>query len=161
MHERDARASRGKAEFDSYVSTYIETTLDKFGLPNKNKYYGGSSITSNTSFSGGVQDTDWTVYWDRKEDIIEFINKQKDLYRQKAIIENINKPGKYANARANSMLSFFEKNGYIPKNSIISIDKNGIVYRLQDYLDDFPEFLKTDITPKLKGYNNTSPSILY
>ena len=131
------------------------------GLPNKNKYYGGSSITSNTSFSGGVQDTDWTVYWDKKEDIIEFINKQKDLYRQKAIIENINKPGKYANARANSMLSFFEKNGYIPKNSIISIDKNGIVYRLQDYLDDFPEFLKTDITPKLKDYNNTSPSILY
>jgi len=34
-----------KEEFDSYVSTYIETTLDKFGLPNKNKYYGGSSIT--------------------------------------------------------------------------------------------------------------------
>lgn len=40
--------------------------------------------------------------------------------------------------------------GYIPKNSIIPIDENGIIYRLQDYLDDFPEFLKTDITPKLK-----------
>ncbi|KIC02049.1 hypothetical protein OA88_10915 [Flavobacterium sp. JRM] len=47
------------------------------------------------------------------------------------------------------------------ESGIISIDENGIVYRLQNYLNDFPEFLETDISPKLKDYNNTSPSILY
>lgn len=150
-----------RESFELYHDEYIAPTIDMFGLPKYNKSFGGSSVTSPTPFSPGVQDTDWTIYWRNKEDVNDFLSKQKELYRRKAEIEKIPNPGSYANKRYKTMLKDFENNSFIRKEMIISIDKNNNIINLKQHLASFPDKFKTDLTPKLINVNNTSPSILY
>jgi hypothetical protein len=151
-----------RTSFESYNNIYIDPTIKKFGLPNYNKSFGGSAVTSPTSFTpGSVQDTDWTVYWIKEEEVFEFLNKQKELYKRKGVIEGSTKVGSYANKRYNTMLKSYKETGNINKSMIIAIDENNVVYNLEKYLETFPPQFKTDLTPKLINVNNTSPSILY
>ncbi len=147
-----------KDEFDSYVSTHIEKTIDDFGLPNKNKYYGGSSITSNTSFSGGIQDTDWWLYWENESEIYSFIDKQEAIYIKWG--EILGKKKQWAKDEIRSMKRYYKNRGFIPKEKIIRLNGNQ-VETLNENLQNYPELLKTDITIKLRGINDVSPSILY
>jgi len=59
------------------------------------------------------------------------------------------------------MRNWYNKTGLMPKNAIIAIDNNNVVTNLEAHLKSFPPQFKTDLTPKLINYNNTSPAIKY
>jgi hypothetical protein len=147
-----------RVEFESYHDLYIAPTIEKFGLPEYNKSFGGSAVTSPTSFSPGLQDTDWTVYWRNEEEVYQFIEKQKKEYIKWGILRG--EKNQWANDKIRKMENWYRKTGDIPKNTIISVNGNQ-VDNLQKYLEIFPPQFKTDLTPKLINVNNTSPAILY
>lgn len=147
-----------RVEFEDYHDNWVQPTFDMFGLPNYNKTFGGSSVTSPTSFSPGIQDTDWTTYWRNEEEVNLFLERQKELYKEWGKL--LGKDSQWAGKKIREMRNWYNKTGLMPKNAIIAIDNNNVT-NLAAHLKSFPDQFKTDITPKLFGINNTSPAIKY
>lgn len=154
-----------KIQFDTYVNEKIIPTLDKFGLPKNNVYIGGSGVTSQTSLSGGIQDTDWIVYFSSKTEEKAYVNKLLDKFDEMSMTTPKILTNKEAKKYKEGLLEDYAKTGQIHKRYIVAIE-NGKKINLyndpaksQNFIVDFFGTTKTDITPKVFGYNNNIPQV--
>ncbi|WP_417942166.1 hypothetical protein [Flavobacterium sp. RS13.1] len=85
-------------------------------------------------------------------------DKQEAIYIKWA--EILGKKKQWAKDEIRSMKRYYKNRGFIPKEKIIKLNGNQIE-TLAKNLENYPELLKTDITIKLRGINDVSPSILY
>lgn len=148
-----------KLNFKNYYDTYVIPTIKAFGLPERNIRYGGSAITSTTPFGDDGQDTDWWTDWKDKDEVYDYITN----IQRPRLIEWGNLQGKRAQwgqDQSRKLKNFFNKNGYLDKRSIISLQNNQAV-TLFDRLKSFPTIYKTDITPTVEGLDTALPYITY
>ncbi|MCX2484522.1 hypothetical protein [Pedobacter sp. MR2016-24] len=144
--------------FDDYANNKIGVTLDKFGLAKDKVYYTGSSITSESSISGGIFDTDWSVNYSyiEMEKLVGEMEKRFIRAHNLGII----KKGK-ANEYNKAMKSFFKKNRVLHKRYIVAIEDGHLVNIRQVIDRDFPDVIKSDITPVLEDLKAGYPRIKY
>nr|WP_315223700.1 hypothetical protein [uncultured Flavobacterium sp.] len=154
-----------KVQFQNYIDAKIKPTLDKFGLPKNNVHIGGSGITSQTSISGGIQDTDWVVYFASKEEESDYVNelvkKFEQMTKTDPKILNNKKARKYIEGLRENYLD----TGTIHKQYIVAIENGKKINlfkdesKVENYIVDFFGDTPTDITPKVFGINNNIPQI--
>jgi hypothetical protein len=106
----------------------------------------------------GIFDTDWAVNYSNSE-MQDFIAEMESRYK-KASVDGIIQSGD-ANKKIKDMKAYYKKNRKIHKRYIIAIEGDQLV-SLSDVLKrDFPDVIKTDITPVVDGFNTGYPRIKY
>lgn len=156
-----------KTAFDHYVQTKIVPILDLFGIPKKNVRYGGSGLTSSTSFSPGAQDTDWWIFFESKQEELEFVKELEMRFYKYQEMQLIN--GKKRGNKIKRLYERYNEKGFIPKEYITAIiDDDRIVdWRALNedggdgWLDEFFGENATDISFKILGENEPIPSVIY
>ena len=152
------------ADFENYVDNKIKPFLERFGLPKNNVRYGGSGLTSPTSFSGGPQDTDWWVFFKDKEEELSFVQDLEQRYRKYA--EDGLMAGADANRKIKRMWKRYNDKGYIDKEYITCIDNGKVVdmrkveQQGKGWIENYFGSNNTDISLKIKGDNEPIPSVI-
>lgn len=166
-----------KEKFEDYINEKVKPLIEMFGLPKHTIKYGGSSITSPYSFSPGVQDTDWWVFFENKD--------EQRLFLEELVVrfENHKAQGLMKGSKANAAIKRLRvryeqrvKKGdgkeYIDKEYFTAVyqgpiaDYHGKVVDLRSQKEQGNGFIEayfgineTDVTVKVKGINEPIPSI--
>lgn len=152
--------------FNTYIEDKLIPLLERFGIPKENVRYGGSAITSTTSFSPGPQDLDWWIIFVSKEDEVKFV---QGLSKR---IEEFQIAGKIKAKKAKSKIAYLEKTysekGYITPSGICGLDGEDVVFwgdiveqidgKDISWLDNYFGVNETDISFKTQN-NVPLPSI--
>ncbi len=147
-----------KAAFDDYVENKIKPFIEKFGLPKDSIKYGGSGLTSPSSFSPGAQDTDWWIFFKNKDEEAQFLDVLEQRYL--SYIENGLLPGADARRKIKRMRARYESNGFIDKEYITGMHNGQVVdMRPSAWQDAFFGTTPTDISIKLRNVNEPIPSV--
>lgn len=152
-------------QFNDYVNNKVIPTLNKFGLPKDKAYVGGSGLTSTTSLSGGIQDTDWVVYFSSKKKEQEYVNKLLDKFDEMTTVTPKILKSKEAKKYKEGLVEDYRKKGRIHKQYIVAIENGKKINlfkdekKLQNYIVDFFGSTPTDITPKVLGDNDNIPQL--
>lgn len=107
--------------FVDYIENKFIPLLERFGIPKKNVRFGGSCITTTTSFSPGPQDVDWWIVFASKDEEIEFVDKLKQQLEKWADSGLIKQKSK--NERILRLETVYKEKGYI-SHSVIGAPNN-------------------------------------
>ncbi|WP_172279299.1 hypothetical protein [Chryseobacterium sp. LAM-KRS1] len=152
-----------KESFGNYLENKIKPFISMFNFPNNNIKYGGSGITSQTSFSPDVQDTDWWIFLENKDEEREFLKDLENRYNK--YIEEGLMAGAKARKKIKRMLERYAVKPQILKEYVTAV-YDGKVVDLRSLKEDGSGFIEnyfgatpSDISLKIKGENEPIPSI--